>query len=390
PFKTGSFAVRWRFKDVQIPREGQLPGSSLDSPQTPARGITPFIERDNHAVVWPYTLKALLKLGIDRETAQMSSCPLKLTVLQRVNDGDPWNAPQPFRFGAVYLDLAQYVGHGSVERWYLLRESKTNTTIKLTLEMEYVSGEMRYVPPPLGEPKYRSMMELAQQNPPGPRYARAQQELQEYLAKQMAEVIAGHDTESPKIEMLSRPGVGALEEVDDQHLKGSHFDDAYTQPSQPPLVVKLPEIATSSRAHVKSHDEPDDELSEESYFDPHEQSSPLLVVGEHGRAKSTESDRSRSSSNSSYASARSTMSVSESLNASYYRDDISLYSTASSRTAETDYGLYYRRMALSQSTIDSGRTAELRRSRSWTPSIVTITANSRRNSGSIGPPSLRL
>lgn len=251
--------------------------------------------------------------------------------------------------------------------------------------MEYVSGETRYIPPPLGRVEIRSVMELTEKDPLDPvRYERAQRELQEYLAKQMAEVIAEHGVESLKIEMLSRTEVEDFKGLDDQLLEESHFD-VYEQ-SSPPLLAESSKLETPPRADAESLEEPDDELLEEFYFDTYQQPYPPHVTVEKGRA---DSHRSRTSSNSSYASARSAVSVSESSYGPYYRDDESLYSIASSRTAETDYGLYYRRMALSQSTIDSGRTA-VRRSRSWTPSTVTITADSRRNSGSIGPSSLRL
>ncbi|PPQ80219.1 hypothetical protein CVT25_003572 [Psilocybe cyanescens] len=64
----------------------------------------------------------------------------------------------------------------------------------------------------------------------------------------------------------------------------------------------------------------------------------------------TETDR--KSTQSSYVTARETMNSfsTSSLSRDQHR---TLYSVASSRTAETDYGLYYRRMALSQITGDS-------------------------------------
>lgn len=81
--------------------------------------------------------------------------------------------------------------------------------------------------------------------------------------------------------------------------------------------------------------------------------------------------RSRTSSFSSYATAQDTMSLATNSFVAdpwHTLDGVSLYSIASSRTAETDYGLYYRRMALSQTTFDSARTetdAGLKRTRSW-------------------------
>lgn len=52
--------------------------------------------------------------------------------MQRVISGDP-DAPQNPRLGAVYLNLAEYADAGSVTRRYLLRESKTNATLKVRL-----------------------------------------------------------------------------------------------------------------------------------------------------------------------------------------------------------------------------------------------------------------
>ena len=51
--------------------------------------------------------------------------------MQRVIPDDPDGNPSNPRSGAVYLNLAEYVGQGSVERRYLLRESKTNATLKV-------------------------------------------------------------------------------------------------------------------------------------------------------------------------------------------------------------------------------------------------------------------
>lgn len=50
--------------------------------------------------------------------------------LQRVIHGDP-DAPRNPRVGSIYLNLAQYVSAGIVTRRYLLRQSKTNATLKV-------------------------------------------------------------------------------------------------------------------------------------------------------------------------------------------------------------------------------------------------------------------
>ena len=133
------------------------------------RGTTPFLKLKDHSVIWSHTLDTLLKFDIDRETSQIHPNPLKLVVMQRVIPDDPDGTPQNPRLGAVYLNLAEYIGKGSVERKYLLKESKTNSVlkvpccfsclyrllmlffffVKLTIELEYVSGETIYIAPPL-------------------------------------------------------------------------------------------------------------------------------------------------------------------------------------------------------------------------------------------------
>jgi hypothetical protein len=111
-----------------------VPGST-ESPDhissTLRRGATPFLKLKDHSVIWSHTLDTLLKFDIDRDTSQIQPNPLKLVVMQRVIPDDP-DAPQNPRLGAVYLNLAEYIGKGSVERKYLLKESKTNSVLKVS------------------------------------------------------------------------------------------------------------------------------------------------------------------------------------------------------------------------------------------------------------------
>ncbi|TFK31478.1 N-terminal C2 in EEIG1 and EHBP1 proteins-domain-containing protein [Crucibulum laeve] len=118
----------------------------LNYTPTPARGTTPFVKLKDHSAVWSYTLDTILKFDVDRDTHSLHEHELKLVVMQRINPDDP---PQNPRLGVVYLNLAEYVDKGQVERRYLLQESKTNATLKLTVELEHVSGEPNYVAPPL-------------------------------------------------------------------------------------------------------------------------------------------------------------------------------------------------------------------------------------------------
>jgi hypothetical protein len=93
--------------------------------------MTPYLPLKEHSVVWSQSLDTILKLDIDRETSHILPNPLKLVVVQRVVPGDPHGNPQNPRLGAVYLNLSEYVGQGSVNRRYLLKESKTNAILKV-------------------------------------------------------------------------------------------------------------------------------------------------------------------------------------------------------------------------------------------------------------------
>ncbi|KAF9045376.1 N-terminal C2 in EEIG1 and EHBP1 proteins-domain-containing protein [Panaeolus papilionaceus] len=140
---------------------------------TPARGMTHFLPLKDHSVTWSYVLSPVLKMDIDRETHDLLPCPLKLVVLQKIDEEDAktkGSASNP-QLGVVYLNLAEYVdkdgeeenGDGSkkkkkgkkdgcptgIERSYLLKESKTNATLKLTVRLTFLHGESNYIAPPL-------------------------------------------------------------------------------------------------------------------------------------------------------------------------------------------------------------------------------------------------
>ena len=94
-----------------IPSGATTPDLPLPLPSnlTPTKGSTPFLSLKDHAVTWSQ----------------------KLVVVQRIVPGDPHGNPQNPRLGAVYLNLAKYVGQGNVDRRYLLKESKTNAILQV-------------------------------------------------------------------------------------------------------------------------------------------------------------------------------------------------------------------------------------------------------------------
>ncbi|KAJ3731243.1 hypothetical protein DFJ43DRAFT_1080600 [Lentinula guzmanii] len=113
------------------------------------RGMTPFYKLKDHAVVWDHHLDVVIKMDVDRETSELMPNEFKLVVMQRVIPGDP-DAPRNPRVGALYLDLSEYAGVGKeVTRSYLLRDTKMNATVKLTIYLEHVGGDANYIAPPL-------------------------------------------------------------------------------------------------------------------------------------------------------------------------------------------------------------------------------------------------
>jgi hypothetical protein len=95
---------------------------------SPFLSVLPFGgERHLFSVIWAHPSQ------IDRETYQIQPHPLKLVVMQRVIPDDPDGSPQNPRLGAVYLNLAEYIAKGSVERKYLLKESKINAVLKVRI-----------------------------------------------------------------------------------------------------------------------------------------------------------------------------------------------------------------------------------------------------------------
>ncbi|KAH9834725.1 N-terminal C2 in EEIG1 and EHBP1 proteins-domain-containing protein [Rhodofomes roseus] len=113
-----------------------------------ARGITPFQPLQNYNVKWGHQVNVAVQMDVHRETGDLLPNEVKLVVMQRVVPGDP-DAPKQPRLGAVYLNLAEYADAGPVTRRYLLRESKTNATLKLTITLEHIGGTKNYRPPPL-------------------------------------------------------------------------------------------------------------------------------------------------------------------------------------------------------------------------------------------------
>lgn len=112
------------------------------------KGITDWQSLRSFNAKWNHKVNVVVQMDVHRETGDLLPNTLKLVVMQRVIQGDV-DAPQHPRLGAVYLNLAEYADASTVTRRYLLRESKTNATLKVTLNLTHIGGVKDYRPPPL-------------------------------------------------------------------------------------------------------------------------------------------------------------------------------------------------------------------------------------------------
>ena len=112
------------------PLPGMPPMLGKLEKQAEARGMTQWAPLQSYTVKWDRKVNIVVQMDVHRETSDLLPCELKLIVMQRVVHGDP-NAPRQPRLGAVYINLAEYADAGAVSRRYLLRESKTNATLKV-------------------------------------------------------------------------------------------------------------------------------------------------------------------------------------------------------------------------------------------------------------------
>ncbi|KAJ7915168.1 hypothetical protein B0H13DRAFT_2000684 [Mycena leptocephala] len=192
PLVHGEFGVRWKFKNTHKDPEHDGDGDSFGSaemsaedPQslgvpfhsqsasgssvfsaddgqevTAARGQTAWVPLRDHSVSWDHPLSAVVQMSIDRDTYRLLPHPFKLKVVQRVIAGDPdarittaWCSRARF---AEYADSVPSSGasssaasKGTVTRRYLLRDSKTNATLRLSIRVEPIDTPPPFIAPPL-------------------------------------------------------------------------------------------------------------------------------------------------------------------------------------------------------------------------------------------------
>ncbi|KAM5545402.1 hypothetical protein V8D89_001015 [Ganoderma adspersum] len=156
----------------EIPGRVAQTRSVAESTQSEARGMTAWAPLQNYNVKRSHSINLAVRMDVHRQTGDPIPNELKVVVMQvcvhsvaapypngffppaLLPFGHPRRPrrsrrPQQPRLGAVYLNLAEYADAGKVARRCVLRQSKTNATLKLSIELEHIGGEKHYKPPPL-------------------------------------------------------------------------------------------------------------------------------------------------------------------------------------------------------------------------------------------------
>lgn len=124
----------------------------LTPPRAEAKGTTALITLRNYTATFQRevhcTVAIPLRPSPSSSKYQLQPSPLKLSLRQEHTDENGKKAE--LKTGEVMLDLSQFVGQKGkdgkgVTRRYLLKDCKTNATLRVTVRMEWVGGESAYL-----------------------------------------------------------------------------------------------------------------------------------------------------------------------------------------------------------------------------------------------------
>ncbi|KLT42978.1 hypothetical protein CC85DRAFT_317684 [Cutaneotrichosporon oleaginosum] len=139
---------------------------------TERRGMTPIEKIHAHTVQWEYEVQYVIRIPLGKPVpvankgragqssptgrnrtlpilgeGPMSHSGLKLEI-EELHDG---NDAHPRPFGYVNIDLAPFAELGPTARKFLLKDSKTNATIRISIDMRFIGGQQHWVTPQLIE-----------------------------------------------------------------------------------------------------------------------------------------------------------------------------------------------------------------------------------------------
>lgn len=115
-----------------------------------SRGVSPLVPLRAHTATFNMELHCTVVIPLRSSTGAkrtLQPSPLRLTLRQEAM-GDA-GKKEEFKTGEVSLDLSQFVGNGEgasgSPRRYLLKDCKTNATLRVTVTMEWVGGESDFI-----------------------------------------------------------------------------------------------------------------------------------------------------------------------------------------------------------------------------------------------------
>ena len=119
---------------------------SLDIPDeyiSSSKGRTPYLPLlHNHGVVFNHRVDVEVDMSIDKDSGLLQDCELRLDVLQDLETMEKDHDRRSF--GVVCINLAEYARAGLVTRRHLLRKSKANAILKVTVMLNQIGGETEY------------------------------------------------------------------------------------------------------------------------------------------------------------------------------------------------------------------------------------------------------
>ncbi|KAF8523762.1 hypothetical protein BU17DRAFT_63693 [Hysterangium stoloniferum] len=176
-----------------------------------SRGYTPYHPLNDFKVKFETEINAAVQISIERDTLMLLPCELKLTVMQLAIPGDP-AAPQNPRLGHVEVNLAEYANVGPVTRNYLLRRSKVNALLRMTLTVSQMSGEESYHVPPLRKEEVKADIAsyLTEVNIPLPMFSESVHTNDPWLASVLPQVTPPRPEPEPELDALGL-GLGGLQ-----------------------------------------------------------------------------------------------------------------------------------------------------------------------------------
>ncbi|KAG5365594.1 hypothetical protein CJU90_4687 [Yarrowia sp. C11] len=137
PQLTGVAIVRWHLTDHR----------SNDS-----RGRTEMAPIRNHRAEWNYETSMEFRMRIDDDKMLHGSSIMFDVFVEsrtdRLNDKEI-NTSDRNNLGRVELDLAEYAQDETITHRYLLRKSKVNSLLNISITMEQLRGDTDYMIPPL-------------------------------------------------------------------------------------------------------------------------------------------------------------------------------------------------------------------------------------------------